>query len=79
MQNWGKWGEKMGFFSSTLGKQRLGEEKESKQTTIQAFPFSWPGSSSSHHLLGSHIQTEKPAQLSPHTKATTKRLSYVKM
>lgn len=47
----------MGFFSSAFGKQRQREEKESKQTTTQAFPLRWTASLSDHHLLGSRFQT----------------------
>ena len=69
----------MGFFSSALGKQRHGEEKESKQTTTQAFPLCRSGSFSNHHLLGREPHSSwNPAQFA-FQRYLTQKLSPVKI
>lgn len=47
------------------------ERKKKANTTIQAFPFCWPGSLSNLHLLGRCFQTEKADSF--HTNVTRKR------
>lgn len=79
MQIWAKQGGQTGFFSSAPGKQRQREEKESKQTTIQAFPLCWTASLSNHHLLGRRFQTGKQPsivfiQRLPQRESTVKSL-----